>query len=380
MSVGGSRVPDAECRAVKKKKLEKKRRSTVRPKDWERTHEHAFTHDRVRHRRAQVSLPARPALEPAQRDDFTPNGTVMAHSKKWAFVEVDGAEAVCIIDERLRESDATLLAPGDRVLVEWEEAQPIVRAIAPRRGKLSRPASEHGRVPEQVLAANVDQLLVVAAAAQPPFRPGLVDRYLIAAQVGGVPPLLCINKMDLVDAPPAEADLYRELGVEVFPTSCARGDGIDALRARLAGGTTVLSGHSGVGKSSLLNALDPELAVLTQSVSASTDKGRHTTSAARLYTLRDGIRVIDTPGIRALGLWGVSPGELAHYFPEIAEHAAACRFRDCTHTHEPDCAVLAGIASGAIPQARVASYLRIRASLESERNVTPGRMSPRAGD
>lgn len=362
---------------MKKKKLEKKRRSTVRSKDWESTHENAFTHDRVRHRRAQVSLPDRPADEPAYRDDFTPNGTVMAHSKKWAFVEVDGVEAVCIIDERMRESGSTLLAPGDRVLVEWEEAQPIVRAIAPRRTKLSRHAGDHSRVAEQVLAANVDVLLVVAAAAQPPFRPGLVDRYLIAAQVGGVSPVLCINKMDLVAAPPEEIALYHDLGIEVFLTSCETGGGLDALRARLAGATTVLSGHSGVGKSSLLNALDPELEILTQSVSQSTDKGRHTTSAARLYTLRDGIRIIDTPGIRALGLWDVSALELAYYFPEIAEHAAACKFRNCTHTHEPGCAVLAAVASGDIAAARLASYFRIRASMESDRNITPGRMSPR---
>jgi ribosome biogenesis GTPase len=362
---------------LKKKKLEKKRRSTVRPKNWEQAHEFSFTHDRVRHRRAQVSLPERPPEAATYRDDFEPNGTVMAHSKKWAFVEVDGAEAVCIIDEGLRESGATLLAPGDRVLVAWEEGQAIVRAIAPRRSRLSRPASEHGRVPEQVLAANVDVLLVVAAAAQPPFRPGLVDRYLIASQVGGVPPVLCINKIDLVDAPPPEVDLYRELGIEVFLTSCESGAGLDALRARLANTTTVLSGHSGVGKSSLLNALDPGLEVLTQSVSSATDKGRHTTSAARLYRLRDDIRIIDTPGIRALGLWGVSPEELAYYFPEIADRAAGCRFRDCTHTHEPHCAVLAAIESGEIPPARVASYLRIRASLESDRNITPGRMSPR---
>jgi ribosome biogenesis GTPase len=123
-----------------------------------------------------------------------------------------------------------------------------------------------------------------------------------------------------------------------------------------------------------LNALDPQLEVLTQSV-ASDDRGRHTTSAGRLHKLANGTRIIDTPGIRALGLWEVSPVELAFYFSEIAEHAQGCRFRDCTHTHEPRCAVLAAVDAGGISRARFDSYLRIRASLESARNITPGRMT-----
>ncbi len=362
---------------MKKKKLEKKRRSTVRDKDWVNNHEQSFTHDRARHRRAQLNLPETPSLENQPLVDFEPNGMVIGHSKKWAFVLIAGEEVTCIIDERLREQRSTLLAPGDEVLVTWDEGQAIVRALAPRRSRLSRPASDHGRVPEQVLAANIDLLLVVAAAAQPPFRPGLVDRYLIASQVGGVPPVLCINKIDLVEELPPELPLYRELGVEVFLTSCERGDGLEELRARLAGKTTVLSGHSGVGKSSLLNALYPGLTIHTRTVSASTDKGRHTTSASHLYTLPGDIRIIDTPGIRALGIWGVSPEELDYYFSDMSEHAHACHFRNCTHTHEPRCAVLKAVEEGQFPAARYDSYLRIRASMESDRNITPGRMSPR---
>lgn len=362
---------------MKKKKLEKKRRSTVREKDWDNKHDSTFTHDRARHRRAQLNLPENPSADASPPVDFTPNGLVITHSKKWAFVTVAGEEHTCIIDERLREHGSTLLAPGDEVLVEWDEGKPIVRALGPRRSRLSRPASDHGRVPEQVLAANVDLLLVVAAAAQPPFRPGLVDRYLIASQVGGVPPVLCINKIDLVAELPPELPMYRELGVEVFTVSCLRGDGLEALRERLAGKCTVLSGHSGVGKSSLLNALDPDLEIHTRSVSLSTDKGRHTTSASRLYTLPGDIRIIDTPGIRALGIWGVTPEELEYYFNDMAVFAHACRFRNCTHTHEPHCAVLQAVEEGTLSAARFDSYLRIRASMESERNITPGRMSPR---
>lgn len=362
---------------MKKKKLEKKKRRRVRTKNWEKNdqHEFSFTHDRVKHRRAQVKL-SKPAEEqnPLPRD-FTPNATVIAHSKKWAFVTMGEQEQLCIVDERLREDDATLLAPGDEVLVEWEDEDAIVRGVAPRRTRLCRPGGEHARIAEQVLAANVDVLILVTAAAEPPFRPGLVDRYLIAAEVGGVEPILCVNKMDLVDAPPPELDLYRDLGVHIVLTSCENNTGLDDLRDTLRGKLSVLSGHSGVGKSTLLNRLDPNLRIKTNTTSESTGKGRHTTTGARLYELGDDIRIIDTPGIRALGLWSISPEEVAYYFPEIADASEGCKFRDCTHIHEPQCGVRAAVESGDVPALRFDSYLRIRASLESEDGLTPGRIA-----
>ncbi|MBI1319790.1 MAG: ribosome small subunit-dependent GTPase A [Candidatus Hydrogenedens sp.] len=360
---------------AKKKKLEKKKRRTVRERDWLTHGESSFTHDLVRHRRAQVKLSESSVEQAAPPEDFEPNATVISHSKKWGFVQMDGSEQLCIIDERLKEHGATLIAPGDEVLVEIEEDEAIIRAIAPRRSRLSRPSTRHHDVSEQVIAANVDHLIVVAAAAEPPFRAGLVDRYLIAAQTGGIEPLLCINKMDLVEEPPAEVALYKDLGVQVFLTSCETRAGLDALLAALRGKTAVLSGHSGVGKSSLLNALDPDLRLHTQPISDHSRRGQHTTTLSRLYELRDGIRIIDTPGIRALGLWQVSPEEVAYYFPDIAEVSAACRFRDCTHTHEPECAVRAAVEAGTLHRGRYDSYLRIRASLESDTGTTPGRMA-----
>ena len=360
----------------KKKKLDKKKRRRVRTKDWENKHEHSFTHDLVKHRRATVKLSEAAQDSNPLPTDFECNGLVIAHSKKWAFVMMGDEERLCIIDERMKEDGATLLAPGDEVYIEFEEDEAIVRGVGERRTKLSRPGGQDARLSEQILAANLDLLLVVAAAADPPFKPGLVDRYLIAAQRGGVEPILCINKMDLVDNEPEGLDTYKDLGIRVVLTSAETGQGLDELRALIQNKLTVLSGHSGVGKSSLLNAIDPNLELHTQEVSQSTSKGKHTTSASRLYTLGDAIRIIDTPGIRALGLMGVSPEEVAWYYPEIAEASAGCRFRDCTHTHEPKCGVRDALESGTIKEGRFASYLRIRASLESKNNTTPGRLAP----
>ena len=377
MGLAGLRHPRADVRYAARMTKKRKKRKGARERDWGTKHETAFSRDLVRHLRAIPSVTDAAPKAPLP-DAFTPNATVISHTKKWAFVERDGKEALCRIDERLSAARGSLLAAGDRVLVEDEGDTAFVRAIAERHTWLSRPAKRGGR--EQVLAANVDLLLVIAAAADPTFKPGLVDRFLIAASVGGVTPILVLNKMDLVAAPPETAALYPALGVEMHCVSAETGHGLDALRARLAQQTSVLAGHSGVGKSTLVNALDPRLRVLTADVSAYSGRGRHTTTGARMYALQAGIRIIDTPGIRALGLWDVSPAEVARYYPDLAEHAARCRFRDCTHTHEPGCAVLGAVEAGDIAQARYASYLRVRGSLEDARGNTPGQTSQRRWD
>lgn len=359
---------------VKRKRPGKKKRSTVRERDWEENWKGAFSHDLSRHRRALAKLPEHSGYTGAVPENFTSNATIVSHSRKWAFVEMDSGEdetdkdaadtVMCLIDERLREGEESLLAPGDRILVEVSEGEPTVRAVAPRTTRLVRCAGKHDRVKQQVLAANVDMLVIVAAAACPPFRPGLVDRFLITAQQGGVTPLLCLNKIDLVDCEPPEMAIYRELDLDICVTSCETGEGIEMLREKLAGKTSVFAGHSGVGKSSLLNCLDPDLRVVTRELSETTKRGRHTTTTAVLYELEGGIRIIDTPGIRALGLWNVSPEEVAFYFPEIAECGMGCKFRNCTHIHENDCAVKQAVEDGTVPGPRYESYKRLRTGME----------------
>ena len=343
----------------------KKKKQRTRTRDWERDPDNAYTHDLRRHRRTTGKIKSEPTERRAIPTDFEPNGRVVSHTKKYATVRWDGREELCRIDEGLTENRVTLLAPGDRVLVEQVEDQWMVRAIAPRQTTLSRPGTEGSRILEQVIAANIDVLVIIVSVAKPRFQPGLIDRYLITAQIGGVAPVLCLNKVDLLDGEPApDVSAYEELGLTIIHTSCETGEGIDELRSMLTGKLSVFAGQSGVGKSSLLNMLDPDLDLYTQEVSDATEKGKHTTTTARAYDLADDIRVIDTPGIRALGLAKITEHELAFYFPELAQCADRCKFRNCTHSHEPDCAVRDAVETGEIPKQRYRSYLRIRESLE----------------
>lgn len=247
------------------------------------------------------------------------------------------------------------VAPGDRVAIRHDK----VVCVAPRRTTLSRgdPANPNR---ERVIAANIDILVIVAAITDPPFRPSLVDRYLVAAARGGIQPILCLTKVDL-SSDTSAADVYRDAGVPVVHCSIKNGTGIDELRGLLAGSLAVFAGHSGVGKSSLLNAVAREDRARTGKVSDASGKGRHTTTSSKLHELPNGARIIDTPGIREFGLGAVTPDELHGAFPEIA--ACQCKFRDCQHKAEPGCGVLAAVEAGEIAKARYASYVRIAAEL-----------------
>lgn len=347
--------------AEKRRKRTKKRRR----KDWELEGDRAYSRELKRHLKTTTAI-KHAAAGTGVRDDFEPNAEVLEHTKKFAFVLWNGEEVECRIDESIVEDRSTLLAPGDRVLVEMVEDKPFIRAIAPRRTQLARPSIEGSRVAEQVVAANVDVLLIVVSARKPRFKPGVVDRYLILAELGGVEPIICLNKTDLAAPEDDPLDDYRELGYTVVRTSALEGEGLDELKALLHGKRAVFAGQSGVGKSSLLNALSPALDIDTQTVSSATEKGRHTTTAARLYRVDDVTHIIDTPGIRQLGIGKIEERDLPLFFPEFDEPSQRCRFRNCTHTHEPDCGVQAAVEAGEISERRYGSYLHILDSISGE--------------
>lgn len=220
------------------------------------------------------------------------------------------------------------VVPGDQVSVLNDN----VSGIAPRRTVLIRtdPVNERR---ERVIVANVDRMVIVAAITTPPLRTGLIDRYMIAAARGGIEPILCINKVDISE----DMSALEGYDIPIVRCSTKTGQGIDELRDRLAGSLAVLTGHSGVGKSSLLNSLTEDNQARVGLLSEETGKGRHTTTASRLYHLENGARIIDTPGIREFGLGPVSLEELKAAFPEFS--GERCRFSDCTHKEEPDCAI-----------------------------------------
>jgi ribosome biogenesis GTPase / thiamine phosphate phosphatase len=235
----------------------------------------------------------------------------------------------------------------------------VIERVDPRRTTLARGTKRK----EQVIAANIDQALIVASAADPPLKTNLVDRLLISALKGGVRPILCINKSDLVDAIRLQPILgmYARLGYEVILTSAATSTGIEELQRLLRGRETVTAGQSGVGKSSLLNAVQPNLRLETDTVSNWTRKGRHTTRMAVLHQLEFGGWVVDTPGIRQMQLWDVRPEEVEGFFIEFRPFVPRCHFPDCSHTHESGCAVKQAVDRDLISPVRYASYLKIMA-------------------
>ena len=284
----------------------------------------------------------------------------------------DGSVVTAHLPKALAREERSEIAVGDRVLVARRASgELVVERLLPRTSRLSRPDPFLAHR-ERVIVANLDLAVVVISLRRPPLSTGLVDRFLVALAHGEVPAALAVNKIDLSEAigadDPELARLapYRALDVPLFFCSAKNGDGLADLGAAIAGKTVVFVGHSGVGKSSLLNALVPEAMAAVGDVSAGSDRGRHTTTAPRVYRAPNGTRIVDTPGVREFGLWKMSPRELAGYFAEFAEPSTQCRFTDCSHVHEPRCAVREAAESGAIPRERYETYLRVLESLEAE--------------
>jgi ribosome biogenesis GTPase len=253
----------------------------------------------------------------------------------------------------------SVVAAGDQVLFRAEnEDEGFIERIEPRHGLLCR--TSKGR--QHVIVANVDQLLIISSAAEPVLKPNLIDRFLVTAEKARIRPIICINKIDLID--PADlqplAGVYGQMGYQVILMSATTGAGVEQARRLVREKESVVAGQSGVGKSSLLNAIDPGLGLRVNTVSAENQKGRHTTTTAQLIPLSCGGYIVDTPGIRQFQLWDVIPEEVAGYYRDIRPYVSFCRFPNCTHTHEAECAVKDAVADGRLDARRYESYCYIQ--------------------
>lgn len=295
-------------------------------------------------------------------------GVVVQVSSSLCRVDVDGQDLLCGLRGSLSAQETgftNVVAVGDRVTVSPDGAgRGVVQAVLPRRSVLARPDVFASHL-QQVIVANADQLLIVASWREPPVWLELIDRYLIAADRHNLSAVICINKVDLAaDEAICRAELrpYLDLDFRVLFTSALSGAGVDELRGLLRDKTTVLAGLSGVGKSTLLSAVQPGLRLLTGNVSDS-GEGRHTTSQVTMLKLDMGGFVVDTPGIREFGVSGLQKSDLVRFYPEMAAVAGDCRFGNCSHITEPDCAVRAAVRQGRVSEARYHNYQKIHVTL-----------------
>jgi ribosome biogenesis GTPase / thiamine phosphate phosphatase len=282
-----------------------------------------------------------------------------------------GGEIACRMRARFMDRAKRLrgaLVAGDEV--EWdtdEQGTAVIEEVLPRRNLFARRATGFP-AREQVVAANLDEVVVVASLARPSLREGLLDRVAVAAEGAGLPLRIVLSKADQVEPEEAArpADLYRAMGYPVHVTSAVAGLGVGELFDAIRGRRSLVVGHSGVGKSTLLNAFEPALGLRVGEVNAVTGRGRQTTTAAVLIRLADGTEVVDTPGFRAFAPYGLDAGELFRAYRDLRDLAGGCRFRDCGHASEPDCAVRAAVLAGRASRERYESYLRLREELQQE--------------
>ena len=258
----------------------------------------------------------------------------------------------------LKTDQRHVVAVGDEVQFRPDGQEGLIERIEPRSGVLSRSSRDR----QHVLVANVQKMVIVASAAEPDLKPHLIDRFLVAAEQAQIDPVICINKVDLVEPGSLQplVGVYSQMGYEVLQLSAVSGLNLPILCDTLQDCASVVVGQSGVGKSSLLNVVEPGLGLRIGSVSRETQKGRHTTTTARLIELSTGGFIVDTPGIRQFALWDVVREEVAGLFRDIRPFVGYCRFPDCTHTHEADCAVKASVADGRLDARRYESYCHMR--------------------
>ena len=293
--------------------------------------------------------------------ECVPGRVLSLHGLSSYVLLEDGRELSCAtrgVLKSLSSDQRNVVVAGDAVWVRPISAdEGVIERVEPRHGIISR-SSRHR---QHVLVANVDRMLIVMSAAEPTIKPNLIDRFLVTAEKAKIQPIICLNKIDLID--PADlqplAGVFGQMGYPILFTSATTKQGMEDLKAMVIGHQSVVAGQSGVGKSSLLNDIEPGLNLKVSTVSEENQKGRHTTTAARLFPLTEGGYIVDTPGIRQFELWDVIPAEVSGFFRDLRPYVSLCRFPDCTHTHEDDCAIKDAVADGRLDARRYESYCQM---------------------
>ncbi len=297
------------------------------------------------------------------------SGIVTQATGSWYDVLHDGVTHKCRIRGRLRLKGARSTSPvvvGDIVTCEPEDESNesfVICGVEPRRNYIIRRASNLSKE-SHIIGANIDRAVIVATLFSPETATEFIDRFLVTCEAYKVPATIILAKIDLAraEAPDAVEEfraVYESAGYEVIEISATQGIGVDKVRELLHNHTTLISGNSGVGKSTLIKAIEPSLEIRTGEISASHNKGKHTTTFSTMYPLTEGGYIIDTPGIKGFGLLDIEDEELWHYYPEMMAYGAECQFYNCTHTHEPKCAVRNAVERGEIAYSRYESYLKI---------------------